>query len=58
MEQIFSEIEDFKETAFFYDYTNFERIFDVINHSEKKVYKNPKWSFEYQKQNYLDFIFS
>lgn len=57
MGQSFSEIEDFKETAFFYDYTNFERIFDVINHTEKKVYKNKKWSFEYQKQNYLDFIF-
>lgn len=58
MEQSFSEIEDFKETAFFYDYTNFERIFDVLYSLEKKVYKNPKWSFEYQKQNYLDFIFS
>ncbi len=58
MEQSFSEIEDFKETAFFYDANHFERIFDIIKNSEKKEYQNPKWSFEFQKKNYLDFIFS
>lgn len=58
IEQSFSEIEDFKETAFFYDANHFERIFDVIIPSEKKTYKNPKWSFEFQKKNYLDYIFS
>jgi hypothetical protein len=58
MEQSFSEIEDFKEIAFFYDANHFERIFDIIKNSEKKVYQNPKWNFEFQKKNYLDYIFS
>ncbi|GAB5399697.1 MAG: hypothetical protein Aureis2KO_12820 [Aureisphaera sp.] len=57
MEQAFNDIEDFKENAMFYDHRNMEGLFDIMARSQNKYYENPKWGFQFQKQNYLRLIF-
>lgn len=58
IEQSFSEIEDFKENAIFYDYKDILALKKALEITPKEIYKHPKWSFEYQKKKYLEFIFS
>ena len=55
MEDSFSNIDDFKENAIFYNYKDINEIISTLN-PIRNTYQNPKWSFEYQKNNYLEFI--
>ena len=56
VERSFSEIEDFKENAIFYDHNNMQEIFQKIKNPKKNTYQHPKWDFDIQKENYLNFI--
>lgn len=56
MEKSFSGIQDFQENAIFYNGDKIEDIFQKINNTTKKMYQNPKWDFEYQKNQYVNFI--
>ena len=58
IEQSFSEIEDFKENAIFYDYKDTLALQKALNTEQIEIYKNPKWDFNFQKKKYLEFIFS
>jgi len=56
----FNPYEDFKENAVFY---SLENLPEVLQHAAEKIaairpqmYKHPKWSFDWQAENYLDFI--
>lgn len=62
-EEQFERFEDFRENAFFYDFDN---LFGSINslagdksvkeEKTKGMYKNPKWSFEFQRDKYIAFL--
>ncbi|MGY5355737.1 hypothetical protein [Wenyingzhuangia sp. IMCC45467] len=54
LEQSFSSIKEFKETSYFYNITP-NQIFEVLKQPKKKYIGN-KWAFEYQQNNYLNFI--
>ena len=58
IEQSFLEIEDFKENALFYNCKDSMALTKALGTTQKMIYKNPKWSFEFQKKKYLAFIFS
>ncbi len=57
MEQSFNDITDFQENAIFYDYLEVGNLFNTLEKTKKSFYQNPKWQFEFQKQNYLRLIF-
>ncbi|MBX2827832.1 MAG: hypothetical protein KTR22_06700 [Flavobacteriaceae bacterium] len=57
MEQSFSRIPDFQENAIFYDFQNIDSLIPSLNASHHEYYKNPKWDFQFQKENYLRLIF-
>ncbi len=57
MEQSFNDIPDFQENAIFYDYKNMDGLFENIEKIKKEYYQDPKWTFDHQKQNYLQLIF-
>lgn len=56
----FSAYEDFKENAVFY---TLDSLPEVLQHAREKIaaiapqmYRQPKWSFDWQAKNYLDFL--
>jgi len=59
-EEKFSVFEDFRENGIFYHRQN---MIDVINSSASqnenhhRFYRNEKWTFEYQSNRYLRFLF-
>jgi hypothetical protein len=58
IEQSFEKYKDFEKNSVSYTASN---LLEVVNNLEKidsnLLYKEEKWSFEFQKQKYLDFIF-
>lgn len=55
LEKSFSVNSEFHETSYFYDLDNISSFFDILK-NPKKEYLDTKWSFEYQKNRYLNFI--
>ncbi len=58
MESSFSYIEDFKNNAIFYKHQELNNLLNSLVLTQKEMYNDEKWDFEYQQRNYLNFIFN
>jgi hypothetical protein len=57
MDEAYQDIEDFKDSAEFYQTSNLARFLNGLEStSHKKLYQLPKWSFYYQAEKYWNFI--
>jgi len=57
LDESLKEIEDFKGNAIFYQPENLCELFRELKPEKNIFFKNPELTFEYQKENYLNFIF-
>lgn len=57
MEKSFQDLKEFRKNCLFYEFTNFVKIFEQIEHDVDKFEELPEFEFETQKSNYLTFIF-
>ena len=62
-EDSFSKFEDFRENGIFYKMEDMIKLINKIADNKKIIdelsprrYTNPKWSFEFQKEKYINFI--
>ena len=62
-EDSFSKFEDFRENGIFYKMEDLIKLINKIADNKKIIgelipqsYTNPKWSFEFQKEKYINFI--
>ncbi|GIV38832.1 MAG: hypothetical protein KatS3mg033_0632 [Thermonema sp.] len=60
MHNMFKHIEDFRDTAFFYDEHNLvetlRQLPELLTHKDK-LYTLPKWVFDYQAQHFCEALF-
>lgn len=57
LEQSFSEIVEYRDCALYYNSQSMNSILDMLD-IKKQVYTSDRWSFNYQKETYTNFILS
>lgn len=58
MEQNFNHLEEFRQNTIFYNYLDFDKVFEKMKEDETEFLPLPEFDFTYQKNKYLDFIFN
>lgn len=58
LDELYSDYKDFEENAVFYGQDSIMSVVNQLKKPDKSdFFQSPKWSFDYQKENYLDHIF-